>query len=178
MEQPAQCHRQAAEEHAHPQQAGQPAVQQAQVDGTEIDADFQLTQVAALAVRRLEGQGVALGTERPTCVVGVLHQVEVGAAQAHLGDVGEVGQAVQLHVELLLVEVPQAALEAGEVADADQLQACIDVAYLAAVLEVQLHGAGQHGEAQAEQQHPQQQAPGQAAGQLQRGTPSPASMAR
>ncbi|MNO83774.1 hypothetical protein D3C76_750960 [compost metagenome] len=176
MEQPAQRHGQAAEEHAHPQQAGQAALPEPPVDGAEVDGYFQLAQLSAFALRRLVAQREALDPQRPAAPRVALDQVEVGAAQAGAGDVGEVDQAVQLHVQLLLVEVPQAALEAGQVADADQLQARLDVAHLAAVFEVQLHGAGQHGEAQAEQQHPQQQAPRQAAGQVReahRGTPPP-----
>ncbi|MNM98429.1 hypothetical protein D3C81_1109600 [compost metagenome] len=172
VEQPGQGHRQAAEEHAHPQQAGQPGGIEAPVDGPQIDGDFQLAQLPLLAGGGLVGQGKVLAAQRPRRV-GAIPQVEVAAGQAYPGDVGEVDQAVQLHVQLLLVEVPQAAFEAGQVADADQLQARLDVAHLAAVFEVQLHGAGQHGEAQAEHQHAQQQAPRQAAGQLHRGTSPP-----
>ncbi|MCY1424171.1 hypothetical protein D9M71_399080 [compost metagenome] len=177
VEQPAQRHRQAAEEHAHPQQVAQAALPQPPVDAAEVDGDFQFAELPALALRRLVAQREAFDAQGAAATLVALDQVEVGAAQAGPGDVGEVDQAVQLHVQLLLVEVPQAALEAGQVADADQLQTRLDIAHLATVFEVQLHGAGQHGEAQAEYQHAQQQAPRQPAGQFHRGTP-PSSMTR
>ncbi|MDF9893745.1 UNVERIFIED_ORG: hypothetical protein OKW25_002892 [Pseudomonas vranovensis] len=93
-----------------------------------------------------------------------LQQVEVGTVQAHPRHIGEVHQAAQLHVQLLLVEVPEAAFKACQVTGANQRHARVDVAHLATVLEIQLHGAGQHGKAQAEQQDEQQQAPQQATG--------------
>ncbi|MNF61600.1 hypothetical protein D3C84_432520 [compost metagenome] len=183
VEQPGQRHRQAAEEHPHPREAGQAggieapvdpreAGQaggiEAPVDGPQIDGDFQLAQLPLLAGGGLVGQGKVLAAQRP-CRVGAFLQVEVAAGQAYPGDVGEVRQAAQLHLQLLLVEVPEAALEAGQVADADQLQARLDVAHFASVFQVQLHGAGHQGEAEAEQQDEQQQPAQQAVGGFQHG---------
>ncbi|MCY1512834.1 hypothetical protein D9M68_473100 [compost metagenome] len=169
VEQPGQRHRQAAEEHAHPREAGQAGGIEAPVDSAEVDGDLQLAQLPHLATGRLVGQGETLAAQRAGRVGGAFLQVEVAAAQAHLGDVGEVRQAAQLHLQLLLVEVPEAALEAGQVADADQRQARLDVAHLAAVFQVQLHRAGHQGEAEAEQQDEQQQPAQQAAGELRPG---------
>ncbi|MNN92256.1 hypothetical protein D3C81_2105100 [compost metagenome] len=67
-------------------------------------------------------------------------------------------------VQLRLVQVPQAAFQAGQVTGADQRHAGLDVAHFAAVFEVQLHATGQHGEAQAEQQDEPQQTAQQAIG--------------
>ncbi|MNZ79004.1 hypothetical protein D3C78_975970 [compost metagenome] len=47
VEQPAQRHRQAAEEHAHPQQVAQAALPQPPVDAAEVDGDFQLAELPA-----------------------------------------------------------------------------------------------------------------------------------
>ncbi|MNI80311.1 hypothetical protein D3C73_1368370 [compost metagenome] len=109
-------------------------------------------------------QGKTLDTQRP-CRRGVaLHQVEIGTGQMHPGDVGEIHQTAQLHLQLLLVQIPEAALQAGQVTGADQLHARVDLAHFPAILDVQLHAAGQHGKTQAEQQNEQQQAPQQSAG--------------
>ncbi|ETD51571.1 hypothetical protein X922_10510 [Pseudomonas aeruginosa VRFPA08] len=111
--------------------------------------------------RRLVAQGKALDPQQAAWTLVALQQVEVGALQTDTGDVGEIPEAAQLHVQLLLVEIPQAALEAGQVAAADQFQARLDLTHFAAVFEEQLHGAGEDSETQAEQQHPPQQAPRQ-----------------
>ncbi|MCY1412481.1 hypothetical protein D9M71_278910 [compost metagenome] len=164
IKQARQRHGQTAEKHRHPQQAGQTGGVETLVHRPEVGADFQFTQVAQRAGRRLIVQGKALDAQRPDRLGIALYQVEIGAGQVHPRDVGEVHQPAQLHVQLLLVQVPQAAFQAGQVAGADQFHARIDVAHFPSILDVQLHAAGQHGEAQAEQQNEQQQAPQQSTG--------------
>ncbi len=161
VEQPTEGHRQAAKETAHPQEAGQAAGGQPAIDRRQVDGDLQLAQMPTLAPRRLVAQGKALDPQQAAWTLVALQQVEVGALQTDTGDVGEIPEAAQLHVQLLLVEIPQAALEAGQVAAADQFQARLDLTHFAAVFEEQLHGAGEDSETQAEQQHPPQQAPRQ-----------------
>ncbi|MNM42069.1 hypothetical protein D3C76_1052590 [compost metagenome] len=164
VEQPRQRHRQAAEKHPHPQQAGQAGGVQAPVHRAQVDAHFQLAQVPHRPGRRLVIQGESLDAQRPLGLGLAAQHREIVTEQAHPGDVRKVHQPAQLHIQLRLVEVPQAALQAGQVAGADQRHARLDVAHLAAVLEIQLHRTGEHGEAQAEQQDEQQQAPQQAVG--------------
>ncbi|MNG98502.1 hypothetical protein D3C79_576460 [compost metagenome] len=164
VEQPRQRHRQAAQEHAHPQQAGKASGIQPPVHRAQVDAHFQLAQMPGRPRGRLVIEGEAFDAQRPLGLGGAAQQLEIVADQAHPGDIGKVHQAAQLCVQLCLVQVPQAALQAGQVTGADQRHARLDIAHLAAVLEIQLHRAGQHGEAQAEQQDEQQQAAQQAIG--------------
>ncbi|MNM96341.1 hypothetical protein D3C81_1088170 [compost metagenome] len=83
VKQARQRHRQAAEEHAHPQQAGQPGGEQAPVHRTQVDADLQLAKVAQRPGRRLIVQGETLDAQRPLWRRFALQQVEVGTAQAY-----------------------------------------------------------------------------------------------
>ena len=130
----------------------------------QVDADFQLAQVPGRPRGWLIIKGEALDAQRP-CGFGLTaQQLEIITDQAHPRHIGKVHQAAQLHIQLRLVQVPQATLQAGQVAGADQRHACVYVTHFAAVLEVQLHATGQHGEAQAEQQDEQQQATQQAVG--------------
>ncbi|MNJ32319.1 hypothetical protein D3C77_269810 [compost metagenome] len=128
----------------------------------QIDAHLKLTEMAQRPRRRLEIQGETFDAQRPRRVGVTLQQVEVVTAQAHPGDIGKIHQTAQLHADLLLVQIPEAAFKAGEVTNPDQRHARLDIAHFPAVLEIQLHGAGQHREAQTEQQNEQQQAAQQA----------------
>ncbi|MNP12983.1 hypothetical protein D3C76_1052450 [compost metagenome] len=130
----------------------------------QVDADLQFAKVPRGPRGRLVIQGEALDAQGPLGLGITAQQGEVIADQAYPGHIGKVHQATQLHIQLRFVEVPQAALEACQVTGADQRHARFDIAHLTAVFEVQLHRAGQHGEAQAEQQDEQQQAPQQAIG--------------
>ncbi|MNZ78520.1 hypothetical protein D3C78_970970 [compost metagenome] len=130
----------------------------------QVDAHLKLTKMTQRSRRWLVIQGKALDAQRPWRIGLALQQVEVSAAQTHPGNIGKVHQATQLHAQLLLVEVPQAALEAGQVTDTDQRHARVDITHFTSVLEVQLHRAGEHGKAQAEQQDEQQQTPQQTTG--------------
>ncbi len=130
----------------------------------QVDTHFQLTQVPGGARGGLKIQGEALDAQRPLGFGLPSQQLKIVANQTHPGHVGKIHQAAQLGIELRLVEVPQAALQAGEVAGADQRHACLDVAHLAAVFEIQLHATGQNGKAQAEQQDEPKQAAQQAIG--------------
>ncbi|MNG08888.1 hypothetical protein D3C84_922770 [compost metagenome] len=93
-----------------------------------------------------------------------MQQIEIRAGQVHPRHVGKVHQPPQLHVQLLLIQVPETALQTGQVTGTNQLHARVNVAHLPTVFEVQLHGARQHGETQTEQQNEQQQTPQQPTG--------------
>ncbi|MNO86592.1 hypothetical protein D3C76_779970 [compost metagenome] len=164
VEQPRQRYREATQEHAHPQQAGQAGGIQPPVHRAEVDAHFQLAQVPGRPRGRLVIEGEALDAQRSFGFGVTAQQLEIVADQTHPGHVGKVHQAAQLCIQLRLVQVPQAALQAGQVAGADQRHARLDVAHLAAVFEIQLHATGQYGKAQAEQQDEPQQAAQQAIG--------------
>ncbi|MCY1420867.1 hypothetical protein D9M71_365030 [compost metagenome] len=163
IEQPRQGDRQATEEHSHPQQVGQARGEQAPINRAQVDADFQRAQRPYITLGRCVAQIKVFDTQGPGRYGDALLQLEIAAVQAHPRHIGEVHQTAHLHAQLLLVEVPEAAVQAFQVAVADQLQARLDVAHFPAIFDVQLHRAGQHRKAQAEQQDEQQQAPQQPA---------------
>ncbi|MNK95530.1 hypothetical protein D3C87_1157690 [compost metagenome] len=164
IKQPRQRHRQATEKYCHPQQAGQTGGIQTLVHRPQIGADFQFAEVTQRAGWRLIIQGKSLDTQWADRFRIAVQQIEIGAAQVYPRHIGKIHQTAQLHVQLLLVQIPQAAFQARQVAGADQLHARVDIAHFPAVFDVQLHAAGEYGEAQAEQQNEQQQPSQQSTG--------------
>ncbi|MNE55246.1 hypothetical protein D3C80_1500720 [compost metagenome] len=151
IEQPRQRNRQAAKEHRHPQQVGQAGGEQAPINRAQVDADLQCSQRSHIALGCCVAQVEAFIAQGAGGHIDALLQLEVAAVQAHPRHVGEVHQAAQLYLQLFLVEVPETAVQALKITVADKLQARLDVAHFPAVFDIQLHRAGQHREAQAEQ---------------------------
>ena len=130
----------------------------------EVNLDHEPTKLAHTLGRRM-AQREDLITRRPRRALWAqphLHRGgRVRSFQTHCAHVREIQDALHLQTQLLVIDIPQAARKAGYIAATDELEALIDEAHLAAVLDTQLQRSGQQGEAQAAGQNIDRQAMGE-----------------
>jgi len=83
-----------------------------------------------------------------------------------IAEIGQAGDAVELQLKLLLVELPETFRQAVEIAVLDLGETPFDRTHVEAVVEIELHRGQDQGHRGAEQQHEAQQAGCDAATQL------------
>ena len=159
-----------------------PTPRQAPQHRIEVDLDHEPAELAQTLGRRI-AQHEDLIARSPRCTRWPQPHLHGGgsahAFKTHCADVGKIQDALHLQTQLLVIDVPQAAPKAGQVAATDELEALVDEAHLAAVLDAQLQRGRQQGKAQAAGEHIDRQAMGErmflaVAGQPPQGTFNPA----